>query len=245
MSNLAVVTPSDPTVAPGEMPPSLYAAVRARTRALIDGHYVAPQPPANDTVQAAQRFLPGVERALCPVVPDVLREWLHRLAKALPVGGVGNDINRVREAVRLLVDACGQMAAICFTDESFRAVIRVCRFFPGPAELFAILDSIEKEARHKRLALREIAAYQPPPADEFQPDTLEERAAAIARWQAVKATLQTADAGGSAKVEGKWKEPSALEVARRRREAGMPLTPQLRALLADFDAVNASGPAAG
>jgi hypothetical protein len=224
MSQIATTARSTAPLA--ELPESLASAVRAITHATTDGHYVAPNRPSEAMIQLSRAWVPDAATAASAVSPELLRAWLERLAIALPVGGVKDNPNALRNAIQAVVMAVGDMPAECFTAGTMRAVLRHpdCRFFPGPAVLFAILEPTDRAVKARLAALRAIAATPPPepewrgPKDEAERQDMREKMAALAAEMRENAQSREVD-----HAPPKARHCSALELALASKARGMPI----------------------
>jgi hypothetical protein len=223
------------------LPPSLEAAVQGFAEPVRDGHYVRPPDPSPAVVQMARVTLIEAFGSCAAVRPDILRAWFGRLVDALPIGGAKDDPNRVRNALSALATTCGEFPAECFTAETLKVTLQKCRFFPTGAELFEILDPINRRVKARATAIKQIADFVPKPDEWTGPTTDDERAQMAQKMRALAENMvatAAVRAPETPKVEPKYL--TKLQLAIGAHPDVLAIRPDLRKALADHEASQAA-----
>ncbi len=193
-----------------------------------------PQAPSSALVTLAKASLPAVYASAGPVHPDILKNWLQRLANALPIGGTKDNSERVGHAVRALVDACGDFPAECFTAATLKLVLQRCEFFPTGAKLFELLEPTALSVKARVAQLERIAKYVPAPPEPVEM-TAEERAEMGRKLSGLAANMRAKIEAESAATENvRPAYASKLELALSVYSQGVSIErmrPDLRAAL--------------
>lgn len=137
-----------------------------------DGIIIAPPAASQGDISEARAKL-AEATALCrPGDPRVIAAWCERL-RVLPKSPDNREASQI--AAMAVVTACGELPAGVWTAETLTEGLRRWKWWPAPAEIFALLEPIGAPFIRTRDALHRIAqeAARTPAASDAPPDKSE------------------------------------------------------------------------
>jgi hypothetical protein len=136
-----------------------------------------------------------------PAPPNVIRGWLLTLA-ATRMGGRPETREDLTAEIADIVFTCGNMLAVCWTEETLRAAKGHFEWWPGPAQLRKFLEPLGETARAQAVersrplalpARESLVPYEPgppPPQTKRQRRMVTLDAVTIAAEDAIQARNQ-------------------------------------------------------
>jgi len=201
-----------------------------------DGIVIAPPPVLQGDVSEARAKL-AEATALCrPADPKIIAAWCERL-RALPKSP--DDQSGTQKATMAIIFACGELPAAVWTTEALAEGLRRWKWWPSPAEVYALLEPIGTPFIRTRDTLRRIAqeAARTPPVPDALPDKSE---AAQEHVRAVVGAFVAERKELASKAEGKpqtitpaYLSRAALDIAYRKSGLKGPILPAPNLKLVD------------
>lgn len=115
-------------------------------------------PPREHDIAEAVRKLPAAKRVCQPATTVAIASWVRRFSILPRAPSTPEGVNA---AITAICAACGQLPAFVWCDATFAEGARTWKWWPSPAEVFALLEPHARAAMRLRDGLRRIAAMTP------------------------------------------------------------------------------------
>ena len=145
------VMPASPALPPPSSTLGWYAHL------VLGGRFSDPIP--LPVIEEAKRLLPAYEAACAPVLEQWVDLWLTELAAQ--VAGSETDDTKIAERLKGVMRASGDLPASSFSGDTLATAMRKFTWWPGTAEIDAIVRPASADLRRTRNALRMVAQQKP------------------------------------------------------------------------------------
>jgi hypothetical protein len=141
---------------------------------------IVPASVAEQARREADRLRPTSE----PADEAVVLAWLIKLRNGLARHGSSDDPDVLEQRSEAILDACGCLAAVCWTSDTMAAFWRSHKFFPEVQTLYDFLRPYSDAIRANVRACEQIAklpskAPEPPPLSQEERNTILARVAIL------------------------------------------------------------------